>query len=157
VTNLVSGDAPDPARSTSETADDYPLAPTLPTVFSPQAAAEMLRGIGLTEITTCALRTRAYRRQVPFHLNGRRIVFTLSDLREIAEGGARPPASAHIDTSSSTHPGTHGDPVHPRADVHLTGWRARRLHQPETEPQHPTSPAHGQHARRGATRSSHGA
>ncbi len=31
-------------------------------------------------------RTRAYRKQVPFHLNGRRITFTLSDLKEIAEG-----------------------------------------------------------------------
>lgn len=65
----------------------------LPQVFSPADAAAVLRGLGLTEITECALRTRAYRKQVPFHLNGRRIVFTVDDLREIAEGEAcRPPA-----------------------------------------------------------------
>jgi hypothetical protein len=54
-------------------------------------AAEVLRSLGLVEITECALRTRAYRKQVPFHLNGRRIVFTLGDLREIVEGEERRP------------------------------------------------------------------
>lgn len=63
----------------------------LPRVYAPSEAAEILRGLGLAEITECALRTRAYRKQVPFHLNGRRITFTLDDLREIAEGDARRP------------------------------------------------------------------
>ena len=63
----------------------------LPPLFTPAQAAEILRSLGLTEMTECALRTRAYRRQVPFHLNGRRIRFTASDLREIAEGQARQP------------------------------------------------------------------
>ena len=60
----------------------------LPQVFSPAEAADVLRGLGLRDMTECALRTRAYRKQVPFHLNGRRITFTLGDLREIAEGPA---------------------------------------------------------------------
>jgi hypothetical protein len=55
-------------------------------VFTPAQAAEVLRSIGLDEITECALRTRAYRKQIPFHLNGHRIIFTVEDLREIAEG-----------------------------------------------------------------------
>jgi hypothetical protein len=58
----------------------------LPQIFLPKEAAEVLRSLGLAEMTECALRTRAYRKQVPFHLNGRRIVFTLGDLREIVEG-----------------------------------------------------------------------
>ena len=66
----------------------------LPRVFSPAEAAWVLRSLGLTEMTECALRTRAYRKRVPFHLNGRRITFTLSDLREIAEGEARRPQPA---------------------------------------------------------------
>jgi hypothetical protein len=52
----------------------------------------MLRGSGLTDMTECALRTRIYRRQVPFHRNGRRMVLTDADLREIAEGQPRQPA-----------------------------------------------------------------
>lgn len=63
----------------------------LPPVFSPAAAAEVLRDLGLAGMTECALRTRAYRKQVPFHLNGRRIIFTLADLRVIAEGEACSP------------------------------------------------------------------
>jgi hypothetical protein len=65
--------------------------PDLPQVFSPAEAAGLLRDLGLREMTECALRTRAYRRQVPFHMNGRRILFTLSDLREIAQGEAHSP------------------------------------------------------------------
>jgi hypothetical protein len=64
----------------------------LPQLFTPVQAAEILRGLGLTEITECALRTRAYRRQVPFHLNGRRIRFTAGDLRDIIEGHAQRPS-----------------------------------------------------------------
>lgn len=63
----------------------------LPPVFEPRRAAEILRSLGLTGITECALRNRAYRRQVPFHRNGNRITFTLDDLREIAEGRASRP------------------------------------------------------------------
>lgn len=51
-------------------------------VCCPAQAAEILRHLGLTEMTEmteCALRTRAYRRQIPFHRNGNRIIFTLSD------------------------------------------------------------------------------
>ncbi len=60
-------------------------------VFSPAQAAEILRNLGLEDFTECALKTRAYRRQVPFHQNGRRIIFTVDDLREIAEGQRRSP------------------------------------------------------------------
>ena len=66
----------------------------LPQLFAPGEAAEILRRLGLTEMTECALRTRAYRRQVPFHLNGRRIMFTAGDLREIVEGQPRRPEPA---------------------------------------------------------------
>lgn len=71
-----------------------PPALDLPRLFTPVQAAEILRGLGLTEMSECALRTRAYRRQVPFHLNGRRIRFTATDLREIVEGQAQRPRSA---------------------------------------------------------------
>jgi hypothetical protein len=55
-------------------------------VFSPAQAVEILRNLGLENLTECALRTRAYRRQIPFHQNGRRLTFTIDDIREIAEG-----------------------------------------------------------------------
>ena len=55
-------------------------------IFTPARAAEILRGLGLDDMTECALRTRAYRKQIPFHINGHRLTFTLADLREIAEG-----------------------------------------------------------------------
>ncbi len=61
----------------------------LPPIFLPADAALVLRGLGLAEMTECALKTRAYRKQVPFHLNGRRIIFTLEDLRQIAKGEGR--------------------------------------------------------------------
>src|SRR6202050_1285124 len=72
---------------------------TLPCLFTPLAAAQMLRGSGLTDMTECALRTRAYRKQVPFHRNGRRIVLTDADLRRIAEGQPRRPARPPCDAS----------------------------------------------------------
>ena len=79
----------------------------LPRLFAPAEAAEILRQLGLTEMTECALRTRAYRRQVPFHLNGRRIRFTASDLREIVEGQARRPEPADAAPSpQARQPGT---------------------------------------------------
>ena len=49
----------------------------LPLLFSPAEAAAVLRDAGLRDMTECALRTRAYRKQVPFHRNGRKIIFTL--------------------------------------------------------------------------------
>ena len=60
-------------------------------VFSPAQAVEILRELGLEDLTECALRTRAYRRQVPFHQSGRRIIFTVDDIREIAEGQPHQP------------------------------------------------------------------
>jgi hypothetical protein len=96
----------------------------LPPVFEPCRAAEVLRGLGLTGMTECALRNRAYRRQVPFHRNGNRITFTLDDLKEIAEGEASRPEPrerrerAHGDARRQAH----------RADraSHDDPWRARR-------------------------------
>jgi len=75
-------------------------------IFTPAQAAEALRSIGLDAMTACALRTRAYRKQIPFHLNGHRITFTIEDLREIAEGQAiRPqPAEPDIQTADTTPP-----------------------------------------------------
>ena len=104
----------------------------LPQLFSPAEAAMALRTLGLTDITECALRTRAYRKQVPFHMNARRITFTLDDLREIAEGEALRPLSP----TTATMPGAIPRPV-PRRPPMIgrtvgTGdpWRARRPHQP---------------------------
>src|SRR5258708_5916695 len=66
-------------------------ATSLQQVFTPVAAAEALRALGRAEMTACALRPRAYRQQVPFPLNGGRIVSTLAALREIPEGQPRRP------------------------------------------------------------------
>jgi hypothetical protein len=98
----------------------------IPQLFSPAEAARILRSLGLTEITECALRTRAYRRQVPFHLNGRRILFTLSDLREIAEGQERRPQPG----AGAATPGATPRPVLRRAPLQQgtttpDPWRAR--------------------------------
>jgi hypothetical protein len=97
----------------------------LPQLFAPAEAAEILQQLGLPEMTECALRTRAYRRQVPFHLNGRRIRFTSGDLREIAEGQARRPKAA------DAPPPQPGEQAHRRsltrsADHPPQTWRARR-------------------------------
>ena len=103
-----------------------PPALDLPQLFTPAQAAEILRSLGLAEMTECALRTRAYRRQVPFHLNGRRIRFTAGDLREILEGQARRPKPA--DTSQALPPRSR--PASRRSSAHRTerppqAWRAR--------------------------------
>ena len=111
------------------TAADLP-ALGLPRVYSPAQAAGILRGLGLTEMTECALRTRAYRKQVPFHLNGRRITFTVNDLREIAEGDMyRPQPRAEANAPATTPP-----PVPRRRSRTRTSdgikagpWRASRL------------------------------
>jgi hypothetical protein len=110
----------------------------LPQLFAPAEAAEILRHLGLTEMTECALRTRAYRRQVPFHLNGRRIRFTADDLREIVEGQPRRPDSTDAAPQSAR------GQAHRRSQARAPGhppqpWRAR---QPRT-----TSAAEGQRPR----------
>jgi hypothetical protein len=87
-------------------------------VFTPAQAAEVLRSIGLDEITECALRTRAYRKQIPFHLNGHRIIFTTDDLREIAEGK---PCRPSADETESPHP----EPPVPPVPEQATRRRAR--------------------------------
>jgi hypothetical protein len=103
----------------------------LPQLFTPAEAAEILRSLGLSEMTECALRTRAYRRQVPFHLNGRRIRFTIADLREIVEGQAqrpRPPDPETADPPAQAlrpAPRTRRPPVR-AAITAQDAWRARR-------------------------------
>jgi len=95
-------------------------------IFTPAQAAEVLRSIGLDDITECALRTRAYRKQIPFHLNGHRIIFTIADLREIAEGTpCRPPASQD---NGPREPAAAPERVKaPRADSQDQDvWRAKR-------------------------------
>jgi hypothetical protein len=103
----------------------------LPQVFAPREAADILRGLGLTEMTECALRTRAYRKQVPFHLNGRRIIFTLSDLREIAEGEARKPQSQTETVTRRVPLRSASRRRSPRRATGATGdtWRARKPHE----------------------------
>ena len=100
----------------------------LPQVFSPAGAAKVLRDLGLSEMTECALRTRAYRKQVPFHLNGRRIIFTLSDLKEIAEGEACRPQPRNEGTASRTaaRPGRQHRTAHRSGEAPADVWRARR-------------------------------
>lgn len=100
----------------------------LPQVFSPAHAAEILRGLGLTEMSECALRARASRKQVPFHRNGRRITFTVSDLREIAEGAAlRPQPPAETVTPATVPPPAPRRRSSPRNGATTPGpWRARR-------------------------------
>jgi hypothetical protein len=92
----------------------------LPLLFTPAEAAEILQQLGLPEMTECALRTRAYRRQVPFHLNGRRIRFTSGDLREIAEGQARRPKAADA------------PPPQPREQAHRRSLTRSADHPPQT-------------------------
>ena len=99
----------------------------LPHVFSPGEAAGLLRSAGLPELTECALRTRAYRKRVPFHLNGRRIVFTLGDLREISGGEARRPQPPAMPGTTPRPAPWRGPPVR-RTEATGDPWRARRPH-----------------------------
>jgi hypothetical protein len=98
-------------------------------VLVPAQAAEILRSLGLTAMTECALKTRAYRKQVPFHRNGHRITFTISDLKEIAEGEAHRPEPRRA-TEPQPSPGSTRRRPHSRQ--HTTegsasdAWRARR-------------------------------
>lgn len=100
----------------------------LPQLFAPAEAAEILRHLGLTEMTECALRTRAYRRQVPFHLNGRRVRFTASDLREIVEGQARRPEPADAAPSQPSRRQAPRRSLARSANHPPQTWRARRPH-----------------------------
>jgi hypothetical protein len=95
----------------------------LPPVFEPPRAAEILRGLGLTGMTECALRTRAYRRQVPFHRNGHRITFTLDDLKEIAQGQASRPEPTERRERART---TARQPRRADGASRDGAWRARR-------------------------------
>ena len=97
----------------------------LPQLFAPAEAAEILRRLGLTEMTECALRTRAYRRQVPFHLNGRRIRFTADDPREIVEGQSRPPEPKDSAPQSARRQ-AHRRSQARAADHPPQTWRARQ-------------------------------
>ncbi len=98
-------------------------------VFSPAQAAAILRDLGLEDLTECALKTRAYRRQVPFHRNGRRITFTIDDIREIAEGQPhRPAPRAQADRPVLTPaPRTRRRPRAELRDAGPTPWRARTM------------------------------
>jgi hypothetical protein len=98
----------------------------LPQIFAPAAAAEILRHLGLTEMTECALRTRAYRRQVPFHLNGRRIRFTAGDLREIVESHPRRAQSADATSPRPTRSQPARRSMTRHADHPPQTWRARQ-------------------------------
>ena len=116
-----------PPRPASRLDIHFPSAEIdLPQIFAPVEAAEILRHLGLTEMTECALRTRAYRRQVPFHLNGRRIRFTASDLREIVESQ---PRGAQAADATSPRP-TRSQPARRSttrpADHPPHTWRARQ-------------------------------
>jgi len=100
-------------------------------VFSPAQAVEILRNLGLEDLTECALRTRAYRRQVPFHQNGRKITFTVDDIREIAEGRpqrpeSRPRAGRAAPVPLSEARRRRRSPAEVR-DAVRSPWRARRV------------------------------
>ena len=102
----------------------------LPRVVTPRRAAEILRRAGLEEITECALRTRAYRKQIPFHRNGHRIIFTIEDLCEIAQGTAyHPEAAEPAELPERSAPAAR--PAPRRRAIRVSGhdheqWRARR-------------------------------
>jgi len=97
-------------------------------VFTPAQAAEALRSVGLDAMTACALRTRAYRKQIPFHLNGHRIIFTIEDLREIAEGQARRPQPTEPDVQTGAAPPRTVRRARTRVPSQLPAdaWRAKR-------------------------------
>jgi hypothetical protein len=98
-------------------------------VYSPAQAAEILRSLGLEDLTECALRTRAYRRQVPFHQNGRKIIFTVDDIREIAEGQPhrpKPRTPADQPAPASPRPARRRRLPAEVLDIKQVPWRARR-------------------------------
>jgi hypothetical protein len=99
-------------------------------IFTPARAAEILRSLGLDDMTECALKTRAYRKQIPFHINGHRLIFTLADLREIAEGRAfRPEPSSETDKTEPAVPRAAAPRRRTSARTRVVpqeAWRARR-------------------------------
>ena len=96
-------------------------------IFTPARAAEILRGLGLEEMTECALKTRAYRKQIPFHFNGHRVTFTLADLREIAEGRAcRPQQPEQADVAGPALPRPRRRAPARAGAAPPEVWRARR-------------------------------
>jgi len=120
-----------PTPPASITEDAPAPSQELPRVFEPAKAAEILRDLGLSTMTECALRTRAYRRQVPCHLNGHRIVFTLTDLREIAEGQAFSPQPNQAPVRRKPAESGNRTPIRPGRDEIQAApqeglWRARR-------------------------------
>jgi hypothetical protein len=109
----------------------------LPEIFLPTEAAEVLRSLGLAEMTECALRTRAYRKQVPFHLNGRRIVFTSSDLREIVEGEERRPQrrDGAVTPPGAPWPAIRRRQLPRRSATSAESWRARGSRNLQAKPE----------------------
>jgi hypothetical protein len=104
----------------------------LPRIMTPARGAELLRDAGLEEITECALRTRAYRKQIPFHRNGHRIFFTMEDLCEIARGTACHPVTSHRTEVEHLVPAPRPLVMKRRRAPHADDnererWRARRL------------------------------
>jgi len=98
----------------------------LPLLFSPAEAAAVLRDAGLRDMTECALRTRAYRKQVPFHRNGRKIIFTLSDLHGIAAGEPYSPERRDETAPAATSRPAHHHPSSRRAAADTDPWRPRQ-------------------------------
>lgn len=99
-------------------------------VYSPAQAAEILRSLGLEDLTECALRTRAYRRQIPFHQNGRRLTFTIDDIREIAEGQPHRPETRIRTDIPAPAPVVRARRRRSSAEVRdaaRTPWRARKI------------------------------
>jgi hypothetical protein len=130
-----------PVRSvsppTSRLESRFSAALDLPLLFTPAEAAEILQQLGLPEMTECALRTRAYRRQVPFHLNGRRIRFTADDLREIVEGQARQPEPTDAAPSPPSRGQAPQRSLAHSADHPPQTWRARRPHATPADTERP--------------------
>lgn len=115
--------------STGESREPVEQVSGLIRVFTPAQAAKALRGIGLEDMTECALRTRAYRKQIPFHLNGHRIIFTAEDLREIAEGKACRPRDLAQESPQAAPARARPPRRTPRRDQSpgsSDAWRARR-------------------------------
>jgi len=98
----------------------------LPLLFSPAEAAAVLRDAGLRDMTECALRTRAYRKQVPFHRNGRKIIFTLSDLHDIAAGEPHSLERRDETAPAATSRPAHAHPSSRRAAADTDPWRPRQ-------------------------------
>jgi hypothetical protein len=115
----------------------------LPRVLTPARAAEILRTAGLEEITECALRTPAYRKQIPFHRNGHRIFFTMEDLCEIARGTAYHPRTAGSASRSAAQPAPVEHPVSAHQPAPARRRRASLANDHERERWRARSPRDG--------------